>query len=84
MLDMNEAVRIALDAFVGLTGEKDRVKLEEVEKGLESGEEVWRVTVSQPNSENFEFIRGRPARDYKVITVSQQTREVLSIKIHQR
>lgn len=84
MIDAKQAVDAATAYFVGLTGiEADRVRLEEVESGRDSKRDVWRITLSRPNSEVFEFVRGRPARDYKLITIDKKTGRVVSMKIRE-
>ncbi|MCX6594922.1 MAG: hypothetical protein NTV70_00970 [Acidobacteria bacterium] len=88
VIDAKAAVERALEYFRGLTAAvaapldfEQKTQLEEVEFVEEEDRPVWRITLSRPNSQNFEFIRGRPARDYKVLSLDAQTGELLSMKM---
>lgn len=88
VIDAKAAVERALEHFKGLTAAASappdlelKTQLEEVEFAEGDSGPVWRVTLSRPNSQNFEFIRGRPARDYKVLSLDAQTGELLSMKM---
>ena len=83
MVDIKQAVEIAIKYFIDITGPSDRVRVEETEAGTEGDRSVWRITLSRPNSEVFEFVRGRPARDYKLLLVDRDSGEVISMKIRE-
>ena len=56
------------------------LQLEEIESATESRKEVWRITLSMPESLNpLAALGGR--RDYKTFAVVKSTGEVLSMRI---
>jgi hypothetical protein len=58
------------------------LQLEEIESAMEDGVDVWRITLSMPDSHPgvFTFV-GR--RDYKTFAVAKSTGEVLSMRIRE-
>jgi hypothetical protein len=75
MVDLKTAIANAIRFLEEVTAPAGAVRIEEVESRLDNGHEVWRITLSTPNSVNFEFVRGRPARDYKVVSVDKSNGE---------
>ena len=60
------------------------LRLEEVESAMEGGKEVWRITLSMPDSSPMNALSAFNARrDYKTFTVVKSTGEVMSMKIRE-
>jgi hypothetical protein len=60
------------------------LRLEEVESGTEGGTEIWRITLSMPDSSPMNALSVFNARrEYKTFTVVKSTGEVTSMKIRE-
>ena len=60
------------------------LQLEEVESGNEGGRDVWRITLSMPESPATDPLAAlRRRREYKIFAVVKSTGEVLSMKIRE-
>ena len=61
------------------------LRLEEIESVTEGGTEVWRLTLSMPDSNlgNALAMMLSPRREYKTFTVVKSTGEVTSMKIRE-
>ena len=56
------------------------LQLEEIESAMEGGLDVWRITLSMPETSRMSFVL---RRDYKTFAVVKATGEVLSMKIRE-
>jgi hypothetical protein len=60
------------------------LRLEEIESATEGGTEVWRITLSMPDSSPMNALAMFSARrEYKTFTVVKSTGEVTSMKIRE-
>ena len=61
------------------------LQLEEIESGTEGGSDVWRITLSMPNSTPSALagLLNPYPREYKTFTVVKSTGEVTSMKIRE-
>jgi hypothetical protein len=60
------------------------LRLEEIESGTEGGTEVWRITLSMPDSNPMvAWPLFSPQREYKTFTVVKSTGAVTSMKIRE-
>ena len=60
------------------------LQLDEIESATEDGSEVWRITLSMPDSNPIGVLNAfNPRREYKTFAVVKSTGEVLSMKIRE-
>ena len=86
MATIQEAAKSAMAfALESLGAERTKgIRLEEIESAMEGGLEVWRITLSMPDSSPMSFFAAAGGlRDYKTFAVVKATGEVLSMKIRE-
>lgn len=59
------------------------LQLEEIESASEGGLDVWRITLSMPESDLGKLGFMNPRREYKMFSVVKDTGEVLSMRIRE-
>jgi transcriptional antiterminator Rof (Rho-off) len=65
-------------------GWTQELRLEEIESATEGGTEVWRLTLSMPDSNPLNALAVfSTRREYKTFTVVKSTGEVTSMKIRE-
>jgi hypothetical protein len=85
MVTIKEATQSAISfARESLGPERtENLLLEEIESSIEDGVDVWRITLSMPDSHRGGFTNMLGRRDYKTFAVLKSTGEVLSMKIRE-
>ena len=86
MATIQEATRNAIAfAIESLGAERTKsLQLEEVESATEGGVDVWRITLSMPETNPMNVLAAFSARrDYKTFTVVKASGEVTSMKIRE-
>jgi hypothetical protein len=85
MVTIKEATQNAMEfARESLGAERtENLLLEEIESSIEDGVDVWRITLSMPDSNRGGLTNMLGRRDYKMFAVVKSTGEVLSMKIRE-
>jgi hypothetical protein len=85
MVTIREATQNAVEfAQASLGPERtENLLLEEIESSIEDGVDVWRITLSMPDSHRGGLTNMLGRRDYKTFAVVKSTGEVLSMKIRE-
>ena len=84
MLDVQQAVSHAMQAFSNMVGPKRAAEalLEEVEMVRDNGSACWAVTVSEPShTPALAALSANLSRDYKVLRIDAETGAFISMRV---
>jgi hypothetical protein len=79
MIDVKQAVNIAVEYLKAFYPHLKQIRLEEVE--LSDDRNFWFITLSYPDESNITILP--PSKQYKIFKIDVETGEVLSMKIRQ-